>query len=320
MNDLTKGSVPRHLVRLAVPIAIGMVFQTLYVLVDLYFVAKLGDAAIAGVGAAGNVQFIVMAATQILGVGSMALIAQAIGRRDRGDANLVFNQSLVLAAACGVATLVFGYLLAPVYMGGLGADAGTIAAGSRYLQWFMPGIALQFALVSMGSALRGTGIVKPTMIVQMASVLLNAILDPILIVGWLTGRPFGVAGAGLASTLSVAFAVVLMGLYFRRLETAVAVDPALVRPQLAVWKRILRIGLPPGGEFALLFVYMAFIYWIIRDFGAAAQAGSRSSCRRWPSPSRWPRSPARTSAPATQRACARPSGCPRGWAARSCWR
>ena len=60
MNDLTTGSIPRHIIRLAMPMALGMLFQTLYYLVDLYFVARLGDAAVAGVSAAGNVQFIIM--------------------------------------------------------------------------------------------------------------------------------------------------------------------------------------------------------------------------------------------------------------------
>src|SRR5687767_15224630 len=88
MQDLTQGSIPRHVLGLAAPIAIGMVFQTLYYLIDLYFVARIGEAAIAGVGAAGNLQFIVMALTQALGVGTMALIAHAVGRKDREDANL----------------------------------------------------------------------------------------------------------------------------------------------------------------------------------------------------------------------------------------
>jgi O-antigen/teichoic acid export membrane protein len=82
---------------MAAPIAIGMVFQSLYFLVDLYFVGTLGDAAIAGVSAAGNVTFIVIALTQVLAVGTVALVAQALGRRDRADAQLVFNQSLSLA-------------------------------------------------------------------------------------------------------------------------------------------------------------------------------------------------------------------------------
>lgn len=273
MHDLTQGSITRHLIRLAVPIAAGMVFQTLYYLVDLYFVARLGDAAIAGVSAAGNVQFIIMALTQVLGIGTMVLIAHAAGRKDRADANLVFNQSLLMAACCALVVLGGGYLLAGRYMAGLGADAATAAAGTSYLHWFLPGLGLQFALVVMGSGLRGTGIVKPTMVVQMATVLLNAILAPILIAGWLTGRPLGVAGAGLASSIAILAGVLLLLAYFLRLEKFVGFDRAMFRPRRETWGRILKVGLPPGGEFALMFVFIGVIYLIIRDFGAAAQAG-----------------------------------------------
>lgn len=273
MRDLTEGPVHRHLIVLAMPIAIGMLFQMLYFLIDLYFVARLGDAAIAGVGAAGNLQFLVMALTQVLAVGTMALIANATGRRDRADANLVFNQGLVLAFASAAVTLVGGYAACGVYMKTIAADAATAAAGVEYLRAFLPGLALQFALATLGSALRGTGIAKPTMIVQVITVLLNALLAPILIAGWLTGHAFGVAGAGWASSLSIAVGVVLMVLYFTRLEKFVGFSAAQLRPQPAVWSRILHIGLPPGGEFALMFVYMAVIYWLIRGFGAEAQAG-----------------------------------------------
>ena len=273
MNDLTQGPIHRHIVQLAAPIAAGMIFQTLYYLVDLYFVSQLGDTAIAGVAAAGNAQFIVMALTQVLGVGTMALIAHASGRKDQPDANLIFNQSLLLAATCAATILVGGYLLAERYMATLGADAATRAAGVEYLYWFLPGLGLQFALVAMGSALRGTGIAKPTMVVQILTVLLNAILSPILIAGWFTHRPLGVAGAGLSTSISIAVGVLLLWLYFHRLEKYVGFDRRLLRPRLAAWKRILKIGVPPGGEFALLFTYVTVIYWVSRDFGAEAQAG-----------------------------------------------
>jgi MATE family, multidrug efflux pump len=273
MHDMTQGSVSRHLVRMSAPIAIGMLFQTLYVLVDLYFVAQLGDFAIAGVSTAANLQFIIMAATQVLGVGTMALIAQASGRKDQADANLVFNQSLVLAMIAIAITLVGGYLVIGPYMQSVGADAATAAAGTEYLAWFLPGLALQFPLISMGSALRGTGINKPSLIVQMLTVVLNALLAPILIAGWLTGKPLGIAGAGLATSISVAFGVFLMGLYFHKLEKFVGLDANLLGARVEVWKRILKIGLPPGGEFALMFCYLAIIYWVIRHFGAEAQAG-----------------------------------------------
>lgn len=273
MQDLTKGSIAGHVTRLAAPIAAGMVFQTLYYLVDLYFVARLGDTAIAGVSAAGNAQFIIMALTQILGIGTMVLVSHAAGRRDSDDANLIYNQSLLMAALCAGLTLIGGFLLAPWYLGTISADADTVEAGLTYLRWFTPGLALQFALVSMGSALRGTGIARPTMVVQVLTVLLNVVLAPVLIAGIGTGRPMGVAGAGLASSIAVVAGVIMMTFYFERLEKYVRFDSRLFRPRLAAWKRVLRIGLPAGGEFALMFVYMAVVYWAIRGFGPEAQAG-----------------------------------------------
>src|SRR5882672_1957268 len=158
MKDLTQGPITRLLVAMAVPIAIGMLFQTLYFIVDLYFVARLGDAAIAGVSSAGTAGFVIMALTQMLGVGTVALVSHAAGRKDQPEANLIFNQSVLMSAILGVATLVAGYALTSMYVHSLVTDAAAAAAGMSYLYWYLPGLALQFALVAMGSALRGTGI------------------------------------------------------------------------------------------------------------------------------------------------------------------
>jgi putative MATE family efflux protein len=273
VKDLTQGSIAKNIVAMATPIAFGMIFQTLYYLVDLYFVAGLGDAAIAGVSAAGNVMFIIIGLTQVLGVGTVALISHAVGRKDQPAANLIFNQSIVLSAVCALITLVGGYAFTHIYMREVAADQATIDAGVTYLYWFLPGMALQFALVSMGSALRGTGIVQPTMVVQVVTVVLNIIFAPIFIAGWGTGVAMGVAGAGLASTIAIVIAVGLLGVYFFRLEKYVGFHHEMWKPRLDAWKRMLAIGLPAGGEFLLLFVFMGVIYWCIRDFGAVAQAG-----------------------------------------------
>ena len=273
MKDLTHGPIPRHLVEMSVPIGIGLLLQTLYYLVDLYFVARLGDAAIAGVSAAGNLWFIVLALTQVLGVSTVALMSHAVGRKDRAEANHVFNQSIALAAACAAITLVGGFGFAGAYMDATGADAATREAGTSFLYAFLPGLALQYPMVVMGSALRATGIVKPGMVVQAFTVLVNAALAPVPVGGWGTGVSLGPAGAGWASTIAVLLGNVMIAIYFARLEKYVAFDRSQVAPRLATWKRMLVIGIPAGGEFVLLAVYVALIYWIIRPFGAAAQAG-----------------------------------------------
>ncbi|MDA9497181.1 MATE family efflux transporter [Bradyrhizobium sp. CCBAU 11357] len=273
MKDLTHGSIVRHILAMAPPIMAGMISIMLCQLVDLYFVSSLGDAAVAGVAAAGNAGFLVNGLMQVLGVGAGALIAHAVGRKDRPDANLIFNQGMVLSVLFGLLTLVAGAALSRPYMRSIAADQATIEAGTTYLLWFMPALALQFATQVMGAALRATGIVRPTMLVQALAVAINIALAPVLIGGWGTGAALGVLGAGLASSIAVAIGVLILLAYFRKVERYVAFDPAQWRQQPRHLMRILNVGLPAGGEFAMMFIFMAVVYYVLRDFGAAAQAG-----------------------------------------------
>ena len=142
MKDLTIGSPTKAILAMAMPVAAGMIFQTLYLLVDLYFVAALGEDSVAGVGTAGTLLFMIMALTQVLGVSAVSLISQAVGRKDQEHANLVFNQSLVLSAVCAVITLLGGYLLAESYLASITADDAALREGLTFLYWFLPGMAL----------------------------------------------------------------------------------------------------------------------------------------------------------------------------------
>jgi len=169
--------------------------------------------------------------------------------------------------------VLLGFVFRMPYCRWLGADAKTVSQGAAYLLWFIPGLGLQFALVSMASALRGTGIVKPTMIVQVLTVVINIILAPVLIVGWGTQHPLGVSGAGLATLIAIAIGVLAISAYFLNLEKYVSFDRSMWAPQVKIWKQMLNVGLPAGGEFALMGVYIGLVYWIIRSFGVAAQAG-----------------------------------------------
>ncbi|PDT87051.1 MATE family efflux transporter [Bradyrhizobium sp. Y36] len=273
MKDLTRGSIVSHILSMAPPIVIGMITIMICQLVDLYFVSGLGEGAIAGVAAAGNAGFLVNALMQVLGVGTVALMSHAVGRKDRADANLVFNQSVALSVLFGLLTLVAGFALSRPYMRAVAADDATVEAGTVYLLWFMPALALQFASQVMASALRATGIVRPSMLVQALAVAINIALAPVLISGWGTGHALGVAGAGLASSIAVFIGVLMLFGYFLRLERYVAFHPAQWRPQPRQWRRILNVGLPAGGEFVMVFIIMAVGYYVLSTFGPAAQAG-----------------------------------------------
>src|SRR5438270_3567056 len=273
MKDLTQGSVTKHLLHMSAFMAVSMVVQTLYLLADLFWVGRLGKEAIAAVGVAGNLTMIVLAITQMLGVGTTALISQAAGRKDQRHAELVFNQSCAMSIWVAVALGVIGFFSMDAYANSLSADAQTATLAKSYLAWFLPAMLLQFPLVSMGSALRATGIVQAPVVFQVISVVLNMVLAPFLIFGIGPFPKLGVTGAALATFISILVADLLIVWYFETKYRYLRFRFSEWRAQMKIWWSMLRIGVPAGAEFVLLFVYILIVYMIIRNFGPAAQAG-----------------------------------------------
>ena len=190
MQDLTTGSLTRHLLKTTGFMLVTMVFQTLYFLIDLYWVGRLGN----GSGRRRR-------HCRQPHVHRPRNHADARRRRDHtrvargGTARITsvrcscstsrrccrsLSGSCSSSSACRCASRTSS---------ALGADARTAALASDYLLWFIPAMALQFAMVAMGAALRGTGNFKPGMIVSTATVILNMILAPFLIFGWVTASP-----------------------------------------------------------------------------------------------------------------------------------
>ncbi|HEY1302163.1 MAG TPA: MATE family efflux transporter [Vicinamibacterales bacterium] len=273
VQDLTTGSLTGHLLKTTSYMLVSMIFQTLYVLVDLYWVGRLGTDAVAAVGLAGNLTFIVVAGTQMLGVGTTTLVAHATGGRNQARANLVFNQSQLLSICVGTLFLVAAFLAQGPYTAALSADEATRRLALQYLLWFIPSLALQFGLIAMASGLRGTGHFKPGMVVQTATVIINIVLAPILVFGWGTGVAFGVAGAAIATLIAIIIGVAWMTFYFLPADAYIRFSFRDWKPLFGLWRDLLKIGLPAGAEFALLAVYLVIVYIVSRPFGAAAQAG-----------------------------------------------
>jgi putative MATE family efflux protein len=273
MQDLTTGSVSKHLVKTASFMLVTMVFQTLYFLVDLYWVGRLGKEAVAAVGVAGNLQFVVLAVSQMLGVGATTLVSHAAGQRNQARATLLFNQAQSLSLVVGGLFLIIAMALRMPYTAALSADAITAALAADYLLWFIPAMALQFAIVAMAAALRGVGNFKPGMVVQTTTVILNLVLTPFLMFGWVFGIRLGVAGAAAATLVAVFIGAVWLSTYFVPADAFLTFARRDMRPQLGLWADMLKIGLPAGAEFLLMAVYLFIVYRIAAPFGAAAQAG-----------------------------------------------
>lgn len=273
MGDLTKGSITGHLLSMGTFIAITMLVQTAYFLVDLYFVSQLGKEAVAGVSAAGNIMFLGMAIGQIIGVGVTSLASRAIGAGDEPGANLSFNQGIGMAFVVAVLALAAGYTVGMRWVEILTADAASAEAARTYLVAFLPSIAIMFPSVALGSALRAAGVVQSPTIVQAGTLVLNIALAPVLIAGWGTGVPLGVAGAGWATSISSVLGFVLMVAIFPRVQTMMHWHREQLAPRFSEWIRLLAVGLPAAMEFFLMFVTAAVVYAVIAPYGAEAQAG-----------------------------------------------
>ncbi len=273
MQDMTQGKIRAHLVRMMLFVLTGMVVQTLYSLVDIYWVGRLGKEAVAAVALSTNLMFAALAVTQMLSVGCVALVSQAAGQKRGEEVQRLFNQAQSLSTGAGVLFLLGGLALHRTYAERLAGDARTAELSIAFLRGFIPALALQFTMVGLGSALRGIGDMKPGLIAQTASVLLNMVLAPFLIFGWGTGRPLGVAGAALSTLVATMAAVLGLALYLRRGSTFLRVRLADWRPDFATWRRLLGIGLPAGAEFLLMSITFGVVYAVTKPFGAQAQAG-----------------------------------------------
>ena len=273
MQDLTHGSIRSHIGKMTAFLLVSMLLQTLYSLVDLYWVSRLGTESIAAVSIASNLMMVVMAFGQMLGVGAAAVISHAAGRKDHPEVQRLFNQASSLSTLMGIVFGIGGLALKNIYANALAGDAQTAELASRFLTWFIVAMAVQFPLMGLGSALRGIGNMRPSLVAQFGTIVINMVLAPVLMFGWLGSPKLGIEGAALATFIAIVAGVFGLALYLRRKATYLRVNLAHWKPDLPTWSRMLGIGFPSGAEFGLMTIYLLFIYALIRPFGADAQAG-----------------------------------------------
>jgi putative MATE family efflux protein len=272
MKDFTKGSIWRHVISIAAFIGAGFFVQTLYLLVDLYFVGGLGKPAVAGVASAATFALVATATSQLVSVGGLSLISQAIGREDKCFARTILQQNLTLSVLMAIAFLVVSYGVGLSAVSAVAADGATSSEAKRYLFSFLPCLATMFPGSALGAALRSVGAAMAQTLIQISTVLLNVILAPVLISGWFTNMPLGVLGAGIASSIASVFGLLTVIVLFNSIQKVFKIG-CTTHLDFSIWKRIVGIGVPTAGEYAFIFVITASAYWSLRHFGSQAQAG-----------------------------------------------
>ncbi|NNE68122.1 MAG: MATE family efflux transporter [Pyrinomonadaceae bacterium] len=212
-RDFTKGSIGLAVFLLAVPMILEMIMESIFAVVDVFFVGRLGPNAVAIVGLTESMMFIIYAVAMGIGVGGMAMVSRRIGEKDRDgaarSATHAIYLGLIAAAAMGVIAAVF----APTFLGLLGAEPEVIEEGSLFARLMLGGNIVVVFLFLLNSIFRGAGDAAVAMRVLWTANILNCILDPLLIFGVGPFPELGVTGAAVA-TLTGRGVGVLLAFYY----------------------------------------------------------------------------------------------------------
>ncbi len=239
--------------RLAWPVVVENLLQTLLGVVDLIFVGALGAAALAGVGAALQVIWVIQSAFTAVTTGTTVLVAHAIGAENPDEANRALKQSLLVGVVLSAGVGIIGSLFAEPIMALLGGEPDVIAAGATYFHIGSITALFMLGMFIAGAALRGAGDSKTPMTVTLWTNVLNAGLAWALIFGHLGLPAMGVAGSAWATGIARGVGLVAMLVILVRGKGQLRLNlRSTWAPDMGLLRRTLRIGLPSMGEMTLM--------------------------------------------------------------------
>jgi putative MATE family efflux protein len=199
-QDFTQGSIPRAILLLAVPMVLEMALESVFAVVDVFFVGRLGADAVATVGLTESMLALLYAAALGLGVGATAMVARRIGEHDARGAAHVAGQAVVLGLLVALIMGAAGTMLAPQLLSAMGASSAVVAQGTMYTRVMLGGSGTILMLFLVNAIFRGAGDAAVAMRVLWLANLINIVLDPCLIFGLGPFPHLGVTGAAIATT------------------------------------------------------------------------------------------------------------------------
>jgi putative MATE family efflux protein len=261
---------------LAWPVIGENFLETLLHIVDTLLVAYLGASAIAGVGAALQVMFFVIAALSALAVGSAVLVAQAYGARNFHRAGELAGQSLLWSALLSIPLAIGGILLSRPIISLFGLEPAVTEIAVEYMQVTMGTVVVLVGLLIGGGALRGAGDSRTPMIVTAIANVLNVGLAYGLIFGHFGLPELGVVGSAWGTFLARAFALILLVGVLWRGRNGVSIK-ALKRwqPDFQIARQVLNIGVPAAMEQFLISAAFFALTILVADLGTVTLAAHR---------------------------------------------
>jgi putative MATE family efflux protein len=272
-QDYTSGNLNRAILLLAVPMVLEMVLESLFAVVDVFFVGRLGANAVATVGLTESLLSLVFAIAIGLSMSTTAMVARRIGEKDPEDASVAGVQAIVLGLSVSLLVGVPCFIFAPKLLQLMGATPDIVSTGSGYARIALGGSGAVLMLFLNNAIFRGAGDAAIAMRLLWVSNIINLVLDPCLIFGLGPFPRMGVTGAALATFTGRSIGVLYQ---FYRLGKGTERVPSLMRHlrvNLAMLWRLLRVSITGILQFAIAHTGWIGLVRIVSTFGAAALAG-----------------------------------------------
>jgi putative MATE family efflux protein len=271
--QLVEGPVAKILIKLTLPMILGILGMSAFNLADTYFVGQLGTRELAAMSFTFPVVMIIASLALGLGIGTSAVVSRAIGEGDHKKVQRLTTDSLVLSVLLVAGFVITGlFTITPLFRF-LGATPDILPLIRQYMLIWYPGmIAVVIPMVG-NNAIRATGDTKTPSMIMLVAVFVNIILDPLLIFGIGPFPRLELAGAALATVFgrTITFCVALWVLGFR--EKMLSFKRPSLKTMLNSWKQILYIGLPAAGTNVVLPISAGIITKLVAVYGAEAVAG-----------------------------------------------
>ncbi len=272
-HDYTSGPIGRAIILLAIPMVLEMVMESVFAVVDVFWVAHLGPNAVATVGLTESMLTLVYTAAMGLGIGVTAMVARRIGEQNPAGAAEAAVQGIGLGVIAAAIIATLGVLLAPRLLGIMGASREVIALGQNYTRVMLGGNVVILLIFLINAIFRGAGDAAIAMRVLWLANSINIVLGPLLIFGVGPFPRLGVTGAAIATTIGRGTGVLYQLYRLWRRDGRVVIHRDQIALNPAVMKTLLRLS---GTGTFQVFVGMASWIGLTRinaSFGAEALAG-----------------------------------------------
>ena len=272
-HDFTSGSLNRAILLLAIPMILEMVLESLFAVVDVFWVGRLGANAVATVGLTESLLSLVFAIGLGLSLSTTAMVARRIGEKDPAGAAVAGVQAIILGLTVSLLVGAPCALYAPRLLSLMGASPEIIRVGSSYARIALGGGGVILMLFLNNAIFRGAGDAAIAMRLLWVSNIINLVLDPCLIFGWGPFPKLGVTGAALATFTGRSIGVLYQLYRLLRGTERIRILRNQIKVNLQVLLRLLRVSLTGILQFAIAHTSWIGLVRIVSTFGSAALAG-----------------------------------------------